>query len=354
MSCFDVRVHGFVSRSAAGWLALATILAPLLAPLVSVTCARTARATEGPAEPSAEDKESARVVFGLALGLREQGKLHEALEKFLLANSLYSTPITALELGKTHFALGQWVAASAAFESVAKIPVRSSESEKSASARAEAEKNATELRPRIPELTVNVVGLAKYEAVVISIDGVVVPKAGTTTVQLVDPGKHVVALRLAGSKSPTAEVTLVEGDRKQVTLVVPAAESVPILDVPRPRSNTPKTSPLVYVGFGIGVTGVLVGAVTGTVALTKASSVKGQCVGSACPPEVADDLDLSRKMGNVSTVSFVVGGLGAVIGVVGLLASDGGAKNESAKSPSIQPSIQPSIGLGTVGVVGAF
>jgi hypothetical protein len=310
----------------------------------------TARADGASAEPSAEDKESAKVVFGLALSLREQGKLPEALEKFKLANKLYSTPITALELGKTHLALKQLVAAHAAFASVAKIPIRPSESEKSAEARVEAAKLALEVRPRLAELTIALTvglgtGVPKGVTPSVTIDDVEVPAKTLDSVQLLDPGEHVIVVRASGAEDRRVTVTLVEGQKRVETIAMPTS-APPLLVPPLPKPEKSSTSPLVYLGFGVAGAGLIVGSVTGVMALMKAKNVKGKCDGDLCPPEVSSDLDLSRRLGNVSTVALVVGGVGATIGVIGLVSSGGGAKDAAG--------VHAFVGLGSAGIRGAF
>ena len=64
--------------------------------------------------------------------------------------------------------------------------------------------------------------------------------------------------------------------------------------------------------------GAIVGSITGALAMSKYGAVAPQCRDNQCPPETHGDIDAGRTMGTVSTISFIVAGVGAAAGVVGL------------------------------------
>ncbi len=189
-------------------------------------------------EASAEDKESARVLFGIGLGLLEKGEARLALEKFELADKLYSTPITSLQVGKTHLALSELVAAHAAFIKVATIPVRTSESEKSAAARDEAAKLALEVRPRLAELRVALIGLGDDRLSAMTLDARPVASPQFYAPQLLDPGVHHVLVRVSGVDAQggarvrelSATVSLKEGEKHMVSIEVPPTGDEPVIE----------------------------------------------------------------------------------------------------------------------------
>ena len=80
------------------------------------------------AEPTASDLETARELYKEGRALRDKNDLKAALEKFKGAHALASTPVTGLELGRTHMLLTELVEAREAFLSVAKIPFADKES----------------------------------------------------------------------------------------------------------------------------------------------------------------------------------------------------------------------------------
>jgi hypothetical protein len=153
-----------------------------------------------------------------------------------------------------------------------------------------------------------------------------------------------------GDREKRTEITLAEGQKESLTLDVSGLAPEPEPTVPPkelPPEESSGTNPLVYIGFGIAGVGVVVGSVTGVMALSKKSSVDEQCVDNRCPPSTHDDIDSGRTLGNVSTIAFVVAGVGAGVGVYGLLAGGGEPAAEKA-------GVSPWVGLGSAGVRGKF
>jgi hypothetical protein len=105
----------------------------------------------------------------------------------------------------------------------------------------------------------------------------------------------------------------------------------------------------VPIGFGVAGAGVIVGGVTGILAIAKHDDVSSKCVDSKCPPETWDDLDAGNTLGTVSTIAFVIAGVGAGVGLYGLL-----APRDADDPPKAGASISPWIGAGSAGVRGAF
>jgi hypothetical protein len=113
-----------------------------------------------------------------------------------------------------------------------------------------------------------------------------------------------------------------------------------------------KRSPLVFLGFGVGAAGIAVGAITGILALSKASSAKGFCVDSKCQPAAQDSIDASNTFANVSNVGFGVGIVGVGVGVIGLLMPRG--KTEPKPPATATLRVRPMLGLDSVGLRGVF
>jgi hypothetical protein len=63
-----------------------------------------------------------------------------------------------------------------------------------------------------------------------------------------------------------------------------------------------------FVLGGIGVAGIATGAVTGILALGRASTVKSHCPGDACDPQGLDAASQGKWLAPTSTVAFVAGG----------------------------------------------
>lgn len=273
--------------------------------------------------PAASDLESARELLQAGRALRDKGDLPGALEKFKASHALAHTPITGIELARTHAALNQPVEAREVCLSIARSPVAREETSRSHDAREEAAKLAEAMKAKIATLSIDVVAPAGRTAVV-KIDGVEVPLVALTEGRKVDPGAHVVTARIDDGPEVSMKAELREGESKRVSLS-PQAPAVVAKPIERPITPPPqeveekRMSPLVPIGFTVAAVGVGVGAVTGLVAQSKSSNLDLTCPANQCRGTAASNLSTARSLATVSTVGFVVGGVGAVVGVVGLL-----------------------------------
>jgi hypothetical protein len=157
----------------------------------------------------------------------------------------------------------------------------------------------------------------------------VVERGELGTARTVDPGAHVVVVTAPGHADRSYDVTLHEGDQVEQTIdagVPSAAASGPTSPAPAPApaasdvngtsAEAPPVSPsggsgLRTAGFvlgGVGVAGIATGAVTGILALGRASTVKSHCPGDACDPQGLDAASQGKWLAPTSTVAFVAGG----------------------------------------------
>ncbi len=291
-------------------------------------------------EPSAADSESALQLYKEGKALRDKGEQQAGLEKLRAAYSLVETPITALELGRTYIAVGQLVEARGVLLSVSRIPVRNNESTKAGEARIEAEALAIGLRPRLASLTVRPRGVTPGgSAPRISIDNVALPAEAATVPRVLNPGAHVVVVEANGQKVQS-DITLAEGQSSELDVAIPPAKIEPaavplaITTEPPPPAPDRKLSPLGYIGFGTAAVGIGVGTVTGILTLSKASALKDACRDKQCPESSQSDIDSASATGAVSTVAFIVGGVGVAVGVVGLFM---GGRSESHAGAALAP-----------------
>ena len=100
--------------------------------------------------------------------------------------------------------------------------------------------------------------------------------------------------------------------------------------------------------LSIGGVGLVLGGVFGVMAMSKKSTLDGQCTAKACPPGSQSMIDSANTFATVSTIGFIVGGVGIAAGIV-LLAIPNGAPAKPARGY-----ITPTFGFGSVGVTGAF
>jgi hypothetical protein len=321
---------------------VATFAKPLI--LALVLCSGLAHAQ------SAADLETARALFGEARAARDGGDNKTALAKFRAAFTAAPTPIIAVELGKTYVQEGQLIEAREAFLSVSRIKVAADESQYSAQARSDAQTLAEELRPKIPSLVINVPeGKA---APTVSVDGTPIAAELLGQPRKVNPGQHSVEAVYPDGARTNKTVAIVEGATEQITLDAPAPAPPPVV-VKAPIAPPPQTDvskPLMFGGFGLAGAGLILGTITGIVTLGKKSDLDALCQGTRCPlSSQADVLAIQSSAQNwatVSTVSFIAAGVGASVGVVGLLLRPKGAE------PS--PGVALGIGLGSATLEGRF
>jgi hypothetical protein len=308
------------------------------------------------AQPSASTIAGAQSLVGEGRKLRAAGDLQGARDRFQSAYLLVPTPIIGLDLGRAREALAELIEARAVLLECAALPPIPNESAESTNARAEALRIAKELDGRIPTITVTIAGADEGAKVVVAIDGVEIPETELTAPRAVDPGKHLVVARM-GMRQTRTEIEVAEKDEKTAALVFPAIppSPPPKVDAKRPTitDEEPRTriSKLTYVGFSVAGAGILVGSITGIISLKKAHDFAASCEGYnfQCPPSTRDEYDASRRYGNVSTVSFLVGGAGLALGIYGLFNRE---KVTSASSSSAPVAL--SLGVGSVAVGGAF
>ncbi|MBI2394445.1 MAG: hypothetical protein HYV09_33045 [Deltaproteobacteria bacterium] len=315
------------------------------------------------AEPTAAEKETARAMMKDGRIKRDSGDHKGALEAFQAADTIMKVPTTGLEVGRSQVDLGLLVEARDTFLRVSRIPEQPGEPAPFKDARKEASDLAAKLEDRIPTLKMVVSGVDSGTSVAVTIDGNPVGPAMIALPQKLNPGTHRIVAIARGVKR-SVDVELKEGELKEVAIDLTASGD----DTPEPTPTGPSgpsapgkpeapaesgTSPLVYAGFAVAGVGVVVGSVTGILAMSKTNAAKDQCDGTRCPPATHDDLSSARTMATVSTISFVTALVGAGVGVYGLLGR--GASAEPPKT-SLGPlrQVEPVIGLGSIGLVGSF
>lgn len=188
-----------------------------------------------------------------------------------------------------------------------------------------------EVEAEIPSLVVVLPAGVSAEGLTVLVDGVERPDALSGRPVELEPGPHELEHRRDGVSLGTVPVVLAQGERnKRVELTVEA--TTPALTSPPPPAPLPATeesvgiSPWLWVGGGVTLVGVVVGAVTGGMALSRASDLDEQCPGGRCPESARSDFDTGQTLSHVSTAGFVVAGVGAVMATVGIVLSlDGDA-----------------------------
>jgi hypothetical protein len=165
-----------------------------------------------------------------------------------------------------------------------------------------------ELDAAIPTIVVVVPAGVEPSTLRVNIDGRDEPMAASGRPIALDPGRHEIRFERAGRVDREA-VVMVEGEKNRRVEVPVAAAELP---------DGSGISPLVWVGFGVAAAGVIVGAVTGGLALAREDELAEACPNKLCSEDQRDDFESGQTLAHVSTVSFAVAGAGAIVGIVAL------------------------------------
>lgn len=282
----------------------------------------------------------------------KESRFDDAVKAFRKVDELESTPQLKLELAQALIAAGKLLDASKELNSL----VDSANSTAPKKVKQDARAALDALEPRIPWLQIKVVG-PEQRLTSTTVDGKEIDAENEVPI---DPGEHVIAADADGYNPAEKKVTLAEGvhETVEVQLVKDAPPPPPPKPVaPPPKPVTSNNNGLIIpmgVAFGVGAIGLGVGTVFGIMALNETADLERKCSRGICPDETRNRRaqDAALADGNISTVSFIVGGVGVAAGgvLLGLMLA----------SPSPQPkdkataSVSPWIGAGQAGVHGTF
>jgi len=301
---------------------------------------------------TAAEKETARAFMDDGRAKFDAGDHDAALDAFGAADRIMGVTSTGLWVGKTLVVLGRLIDARDKLIAVSQIPGAEAESPVLKRARLEAAQLQAELAEQIGGLKIEISGVPSGAPVRVWVDGRELSSDLVARPYRVDPGEHLVVGTSPGFARRKLRVTVGRGDTIKVMLVLKPGDDGGDAGGDGDDDGV-SIHPLVWAGFGTAAAGLLVGAITGGVSLADASSAKEGCVDNRCPEANAADADRSVALAHVSTVSFVVGGVGAGLGVAGLFLSDGvfGASDDGSADAW---RIEPIVGPGSLGIRGRF
>lgn len=289
------------------------------------------------AAPSYKDRAHARALAAEARKAAKDGRFDEAASKLAQAIELDPTSQYRLDLARAYAGEGKLIEAKGALdqlfdESATPHPDRH--------VVAAGKKLAGELEPKIPTITVSVTGPDENRTK-IQIDGKEVAAGSEVPF---DPGDHVVDASADGFEPGERKVTLSEGQHEKVALTLAKTAPPPVAE--KPPSRVPA-----YVAFGVGAVGVGLGTAFGIMAFHDKSKAEESCTGNVCTPAAQSSIDSSLTKGNVSTVAFVVGGVGLAAGAYLWFKT---SKKPAAATEADHAHVEPSVGPLGGGLRGTF
>jgi hypothetical protein len=203
------------------------------------------------------------------------------------------------------------------------------------------------LAPLVPELTLTLPPAAP-RGTIVTRDGAPVAEAALGVAMPVDPGDHLIGVQAPGGPVNEQRVTIMKGDKKGLLLEVKEAPSpelqtaVPPPPPPPPPEHGPSAQrAAAWATGGLGVAAVVVGAITGGMAIGAKGTLGQNCGSSigqtnpaACNSTGKNAADSLKTLGLVSTLGFAVGVAGIGTSVV-LFVTEPKAKPSDAAGTGI-------------------
>jgi hypothetical protein len=258
---------------------------------------------------SSATRASARLLAEEGLALSDRGDCAGAVEKLTRAHELVKMPTLALFAGNCMVKLGRWVDASEMYLAATRDEVEPGAPAAQRRAQEDAAAARAALLPRIPTVELVLDAAAA---------GASVTLAGLGVKRPIDPGKHVVEVKRGGAVT-TRELVVEEATHERFVLALPAG--VGPVEAPAKSEAVPEApSPGPWVVGGVGVAGLVVGAVAGVVMLIEYNVAAPCSLGPppTCPRDVTAAANkassVGRVAGPVTTVGLVVGGVGVAAG----------------------------------------
>jgi hypothetical protein len=320
--------------------------------------------------PEAHAQSDADRATARALGQEGQQALDNkdyatAEDRFRRADKMVHAPTLVLGLARALTAQGKYVEAQESYNRIIRDGLPPSAPDVFKRALADAQKEVEAVAPKVAAVTVTVKGTGGVEIAdpQVVLDEHPINSASLGVKRAIDPGAHVLRASAEGYKPGELKFTVLEGGTAEAPLMLEKDMSAPVAgapgvapsggpaaatttaDVGAQPNGTRKILP--FVAFGVGALGLIAGGVTGAMALGKHSSLSDACKGGTCGPDQKSDLDSYHTLGAVSTVGFIVAGVGAAAGVVLLV-------TQPKTAPTTGLYVTPTIGLGTVGAAGTF
>jgi len=317
------------------------------------------------------ERETARQLMHDGYALQTKGDNTGALEAFRRAHTIMNVPTTGIEVGRALVALGKIVEARDVLWRVARMKDAPDDPPVYRSAKEDARKLTESLAQKLASLRI----VPRSPDYKIAIDGTELSPALIGVATKVDPGEHVIVAQRDGRKAEV-RVTVAESETKEVPIAIdPGSPTLPLPTPSQakkdpagesPRSNEANesneankagdaaashrdVSPLIWAGFiGAGAS-LVVGGVTGVLAIARKSDATSNCQGNQCLPAAQDSIDSSRTFADISTGAFIAGGALSLISGIFFFVE----KSGSSSSPRAAW-VRPFVLKDHAGIVGSF
>jgi hypothetical protein len=288
----------------------------------------TASVAHVQAQAKGGDKAAAEALFNQGRKLMGDKQYPEACAKFEASQSLDPGVGTLLNLADCYEKAGRTASAWAQFRETISAAHKAGSAERERVAR----QRAAQLEPKLSYLTIVA---PQAQSVTVSRDGEVIEAAELGTAIPIDPGSHTISATAPNKRSWAAQVNV--GDNAdRVSIAVPVLEEEPQAPPPMAAIEAPAPPPMAaapvatpasstgsaqrigaVVAAGIGVVGIATGSIFGLEAISNLSDAKSHCDPYPhCAGKGADFAHDAQHAGTISTIAFIVGGVGLVSGAI--------------------------------------
>jgi hypothetical protein len=320
------------------------------------------------ADPTPQDIAQARDLGQQAQTAFDAGNFAESEKLWTGAQNLYpAAPTLTLGLARTQAKLGKLVLAQESYNKIIREQSDKphlSPAFKDALEAAKAEVGG--VSAKIASVVIRVDGPASP---VVTLDGQPVSTAGLGLKRPVDPGSHVVKAEAPGYNPAETTFQVAESGSAEAKLTLEKTPEAPAVATTTPAptrdskpaeidTNKSSNKTLAIAALGVGGAGILFGSVTGVLAIGKHSDLSDRCPDGKCPSRESDDVDSYKTMGTLSTIGFIVGGVGLAAGAVLWFTAPkkelSATRSAATRTASNGFSWHPYVGAGGGGVTGRF
>lgn len=310
------------------------------------------------AEPTEADRTSARSLASEGYDALERKDYALAVDRFRHADALVHAPTIEVDLARALIGLGRYVEAYERYQQIIREGAPKSSPASWKQAVEDAQKEVTDLEPRLGWVVIHVMGPLDPQ---VTVDGDDVPEGALGARRAIDPGKRTIRAIADGFEPASQTITVKEGQKQIVTLVLQREPSPHPLTPATPEAASKAPPPKhvsrlpALISFGVGGAGFVLGGVTGVLALNVHAKLQRECPTGTCRTNDQEDVhhftserSRYRTLGTVSGVGFVMGVGGAAAGVV-LLLTDAATEHASQRA-----TLWPVVGPSEIGMAGRF
>jgi hypothetical protein len=290
-----------------------------------------------------------------------------AEDRFRRADKMVHAPTLVLGLARALSAEAKYVEAQESYNRIIRegLPAGAPDAFKRALDDAKKEVDAVTAKVGAVTITVKAAGGSDIPDPQVVLDEHPINSASLGVRRAIDPGPHVLRATAEGYKAGELRFTVNEGGsadepltlEKDPNAAAVAAAAPGPTAAPAPLASSPDLAPgepskarkiAPWIAFGVGGAGLVVGGITGIVAMGKHSTLSGECKPNCDTATAQSDLSSYHTMGAVSDVGFILAGVGGAVGVILLVTQPKAAPTATGVR------VVPVVGLGSLGATGSF